>query len=49
MVHDGMTDFGQGRAAALKSSSLPGDDWEARKHRFRLSTSNHARRYDIPI
>jgi hypothetical protein len=30
MVHDGMTDFGQGRAAALKSSSLPGDDWSTK-------------------
>jgi hypothetical protein len=30
MVYDGVTEFGQGRAAALPASSLPDDDWGAK-------------------
>jgi hypothetical protein len=30
MVYDGMTEFGQGRAATLLASRLAGDDWDAK-------------------
>ena len=30
IVRDGMTDFDQGRAAALMASSFPGDDWSTK-------------------